>query len=84
MAVAPGICLLVYVMFWTLALRGGYLKDKLQRQVTDLRAEQRELEAEKRRLQAPGLVAQRAKLELRMGPAERTEYIMPAASKEVR
>lgn len=84
MAVVPGIGLLIYVMFWTLALRGGYYKDQLQAQLTEIRTERRELAAEKRRLQAPGLVAQRAKNELGMERPDRVDYIMPSGSKEVR
>jgi hypothetical protein len=83
MAVVPGIGLLIYVMFWTLALRGGYYKAQLQTQLAEIRTERRELAAEKRRLQAPGPLSQRA-YELGMELPEQVDYIVPSGSKEVR
>lgn len=70
----PGFMLLVYVAFWALAMRGGYYRDQLLAQRKSLRIEQSELEAEKRRLQSPQFVLDRARTELGMQPAEQRQF----------
>jgi hypothetical protein len=74
LAVFPALFLLVYVLFWTLAMRGGYYKGQLQARLDALRIEQAELQVEKRRLQSPGLILHRAGKELGMQPAGNREY----------
>lgn len=73
-AAFPVLCLLVYVMFWTLAMRGGYYRDQLREQIRNIRIERAELEAEKLRLQSPQAVLDRAAKELGMVPAEQREF----------
>lgn len=78
--VAAASCLMVYVLFWTLNMRGAYYRDQLGRQIREARIEQAELEADKRRLQAPGSIFQRA-ASMGMGRPEHTEFAqLPAAA----
>lgn len=85
LAILPGLCLLTYVVFWTLNLRGAYYREQLQQQIAAARIEQAELEAEKRRLQAPALVLDRAARELGMQPASRREFArLPVAQRLAR
>jgi len=79
LAIIPAICLLVYVMFWTLAMRGGYYRNQLQAQIADLRTEQQELEAEKRRREAPSFILESA-AKLGMTPAQQREFGVPSAA----
>lgn len=74
LAAFPALCLLVYVLFWTLAIRGGYYRDQLQGRIGQLRVEQAELQAEKLLLQSPGHILERARNELGMQAALDTEY----------
>lgn len=74
LAVIPGLFLLVYVLFWVLAMRGGYYRDNLNNRIRAVRIEQADLDAEKRRLQAPTYILQRAAQELGMQPAVAREY----------
>jgi hypothetical protein len=69
----PALALMVYVMFWTLAVRGGFYKSELQTQLKNVRIEQAELQATKRRMQSPGLILERA-AQLGMQPAVRREF----------
>src|SRR5688572_14745110 len=39
-AAVPAVCLLAYVLFWTMAIRGGYVRDQLRRDIEDMRIEQ--------------------------------------------
>ncbi|MFN3650018.1 MAG: hypothetical protein ACK47B_10605 [Armatimonadota bacterium] len=57
----PGVCLVLYVMFWTMAMRGGYLRGELERQIREARVERASLEAEKQRLQSSELILEKAK-----------------------
>ena len=75
----PVLCLLVYVMFWTLAMRGGYFRDQLRQQIRSVRIEQAELKDQKLRLQSPEVVQRRAERELGMQPAARREFARLAA-----
>lgn len=59
-AAIPAVCLLVYVTFWTLAIRGGYYRDQLQDQLHGLMVEQAELQADKLGEQSPGKILSRA------------------------
>lgn len=70
----PAAFMLVYILFWTMAMRGGYYKDRLANRLQRLQIEQAELEAEKHRLQSPGPTLWRAKNELGMQPADDFEY----------
>lgn len=70
----PAICLLVYVIFWTLTARGAFYRDQLQSEIQSLRVEQGELQAERRRLQSPGLILGRARDELGMQPAAMRDF----------
>jgi hypothetical protein len=74
LSLVPAVCLLVYVAFWVLAMRGGYYRDHLQAQINGMKLEQAELQAEKRRLQSPGTILQRADTELGMKAADRREF----------
>lgn len=74
LGVIPGLFLLVYVLFWVFAMRGGYYRDNLKSRITAIRIEQADLDAEKRRLQAPAYILQRAAAELGMQPAVLREY----------
>ncbi len=73
-AAVPALCLLAYVLCWTLAMRGGYYREQIRTEIQALRIEQAELEAEKRRLQSPGYILQRAAAELKMQPASVREF----------
>lgn len=73
-AAVPALCLLVYVLFWTLAMRGGYYRAQLQAEIHEIKIERAELEAEKRRLQSPGYILHRASGELGMQPAGEREF----------
>jgi hypothetical protein len=82
----PALCLVAYVLFWTLAARGSYVKAQLQAQMKAVRTEQAELDAEKRRLQSPGMILDRAARELAMQPARQRQFAKvgsPAASAPV-
>jgi hypothetical protein len=82
-AAVPALCLLVYVLFWTMAMRGGYYRDQIREQIQALKIEQAELEAEKRRLQLPGYILSRAAQELQMEPAGRREFTELPAPEQV-
>lgn len=80
-AAVPVLCLLVYVLFWTMTMRGSYYREQLQGEIRTLRLEQAELEAEKRRLQSPALIFQRAARELGMQSAQQREFAqLPATA----
>ena len=72
--------LMVYVLFWTLNMRGAYYRDQLSRQIRMTRIEQAELEADKRRQQAPGTIFQRAAA-FGMRPPEHTEFAQVPAGR---
>lgn len=74
LALVPTSCLVTYVFFWTLTMRGAYYRDQLQDEVRHLRIEQADLEAEKRRLQSPRMILERAASELDMQPALTREF----------
>jgi hypothetical protein len=74
LAVIPGLFLLVYVLFWVFAMRGGYYRDNLKNRIQAVKIEQAELDAEKRSLQAPAYILRRASAELGMQPALDREY----------
>jgi len=74
LAAIPALCLLVYVSFWTLAMRGGYYKNKVVTQIRALRVENDDLEAQKRSLQSPRRILTRAQHELEMRSADRPEF----------
>jgi hypothetical protein len=78
----PGVCLLAYVLFWTLAMRGGYYRDQIRAEIKTLQIEQAELEAEKRRLQSPGFILHRA-AEIGMQRAEQREFAQLPAPQQV-
>ncbi len=61
LAAIPVVCLLVYIMFWTLSMRGGFYRSQLERQIQHERVVRAELEAELNRKRAPGLIGVRAK-----------------------
>ena len=68
LAVIPTACLLVYLVFWTLAMRGGFYQGQLQAQLEHERIVRLELEADLNRKRAPAWVAPRARA-LGMVPA---------------
>jgi hypothetical protein len=70
----PALCLLVYVFFWTLTMRGAYYRAELQHQIQEIKLEQAELEAAKRELQSPALIFARATKELGMQPPAQREF----------
>ena len=72
-AAVPAFLLLVYVLFWTMAMRGSYYHQQLQARSDELRIEQRELLAEKRRLTSPAHVLDAA-AQLGMAPAMQREF----------
>jgi hypothetical protein len=74
LTVVPAFGLVVYVLFWTLAMRGGYYKNTLEAQIKQLRIEHAELQAEKRRHQSPAIVLEFAAKELKMQPASRRQF----------
>ncbi len=73
-AVVPTACLLVYVLFWTLAMRGGFVLDRMQAEYDRQLVEHRELQAEVRRRQAPGVVLPQAEAERGLQPGVRREF----------
>ncbi|HEU4753875.1 MAG TPA: hypothetical protein VFU47_12275 [Armatimonadota bacterium] len=79
----PALFLLVYVMFWTLAMRGGYYKAQLQSRIKETMVVQAELRAEKRRLQSPGPIMLRAQSELGMVPAGERQFVRVGAASAV-
>jgi hypothetical protein len=80
-AAVPTLLLMVYVMFWTLAMRGGYYKAQLQSRIQETLVVQAELKAEKRKRQSPGPILHRAAAELGMVPAAQREFVRVAAPK---
>jgi hypothetical protein len=74
LAMIPAAFMLAYILFWTMAMRGGYYKDRLVKRMQKLQIEQAELEAEKHSLQSPGPNLWRARNELGMVPADSFEY----------
>jgi hypothetical protein len=72
-AAVPAVCLLAYVLFWTMAIRGGYVRDQLRRDIEEIRIEQAELRAAKLTSQAPGTIFASASA-LGMKPAEDKKY----------
>ena len=72
-AAIPACCLLAYVVFWTLAIRGGYVRDQLRREIEEVRIEQAEFRAEKLMHQAPGTIFASAAA-LGMRPADKKQY----------
>jgi hypothetical protein len=83
LAILPALCMLFYVLFWTLAIRGGYYRDQLQSRIREARMERSSLEAEKRGLQSPGYVLERAAKQLGMRPAERRQYARSPVAQQV-
>lgn len=77
----PALLLLVYVLCWTLAMRGGYTKNALQAKIRETLIVQAELRAEKRRLQSPGPILERAVRELGMVPAGERHFVRVGASR---
>jgi hypothetical protein len=73
-AAVPAVFLVVYILFWTMAVRGGYYKNQLEDRIAKLKIEQSELEAEKRRQQAPVVILPRAEKQLGMRPAEERRF----------
>jgi len=74
LAAVPACFLILYVFFVTAAVKGGYYKSSLQTQLENLRVEQADLDAELRRLQAPGVIFSRAE-RLGMRTAEERQYV---------
>jgi hypothetical protein len=79
-AAVPALCLLVYVLFWTMAIRGGFYRDQLQTQIQALREERQYLEAGKRAAQASGPILERARV-LGMRPPDRKLFFQLPAEK---
>ncbi len=78
LAAVPALCLLVYVLFWTMAIRGGFYRDQLQAQIQALREERAYLEAGKRAAQAPGPILERARALGMRAPDRKLFYQLPA------
>ena len=74
LAIVPALCLMVYVLFWTLNVRGGYYKAELQGRLRMVKIEQEELRAEKFRRQSPGRIFAGA-VELKMQPAQERQIV---------
>ena len=74
LAALPALLLLVYVLFWALAIRGGYYRQQIRGQIDDARILRAELEEQKQRLQSPDAVLGRAVKELGMQPAQQREF----------
>ncbi len=62
------LCLVTYVLLWTTAMRGTYVRDRLIRKIAQLRSVRRELEAQREELRNPRRVFHSARLELGMHP----------------
>jgi hypothetical protein len=73
-AALPTACLLIYVMFWVLAMRGGYYRDQLRAQIDEARHLRGKLLAEKLQRQSPNVVLDRAAKELGMQPAPQRDF----------
>jgi hypothetical protein len=67
-AAAPCAFLLVYVMFWTMAIQGGFQRDRIQAEIARLKVEQMDLRAAKTGLTSPNSILVRAG-QLGMEPA---------------
>jgi hypothetical protein len=74
LAAIPACFLISYVFFVTAAVKGGYYKSALTRQLEELRVEQADLEADLRRLQAPSVIFSRAE-KLGMRTAQDRRYV---------
>ncbi len=85
-AAVPALCLVVYVLFWTMAIRGGFYRDQLQAQIQQLREERQYLEAAKRAAQAPGPILDRAKeLGMRAPASDQKEFFrLPAGQDAIK
>lgn len=77
----PAACLLVYVLCWTMAIRGGMMVEQLQQDINRLRVEQADARAQKQALQSPGNILVRAE-KMGMRPASGNKrYLRVAADR---
>lgn len=53
LAAAPCAFLLVYVIFWTMAIQGGFQRDRIQAEIARLKVEQMDLRAAKTQATSP-------------------------------
>jgi hypothetical protein len=83
LSAGPAIVLVFYVLAWTFAMRGAYLRDRYQAQIRTIQTERDDLMAEKRRLQSPGTILARAARELDMRPSGRPEFVQVPTAQRV-
>jgi hypothetical protein len=77
----PVLCLVIYVGMWTCAIRRGYDQNRLTARIRLLSLENESLQAEVRRLQAPGRIFREA-LSMKMErPADIKFVQIPTASR---
>ncbi len=73
----PLLGLLIYVFSWTVALRGGYHQRALETRLHDLQVQEKDLEADKRRLQNPRNILARARALGMQPPAQQIFRRLP-------
>jgi hypothetical protein len=79
----PVLCLVLYVGLWTMAVRGGYHKNRLAGRIRALQVENSSLQAEVRRLQSPARIfAEASGLELQQATDMR--FVTVPLAKRVR
>jgi cell division protein FtsL len=82
-AIFPAVLLLIYVCFWTMAMRGGYYRNELRTRIRTMQTENAELEAQKQKLQAPDKIALKAQVEQGMKiPGAREQLWLKASPAE--
>jgi hypothetical protein len=82
LSAGTAVVLVLYVLAWTFAMRGAYLRDQYQAQIRAAEIEQRDLMAEKRKLQSPGSILARARLK-GMHAAGRPEFVQVPTAQRV-
>ena len=80
LTVLPTLFLLTYVLFWTLAMRGGFVLDRQRDEYKRLLLDQRDLQADVRARQAPGVVLPAATAESGLEPGTRRIFAPISAS----
>ena len=80
LTVVPTLFLLTYVLFWTLAMRGGFVLDRYQAEYKRLMLDQRDYQADVRAKQAPGVVLPAATAESGLEPGTRRLFAPISAS----
>jgi cell division protein FtsL len=76
----PALCLLGYVLSWTVVMYAGYQVSSLGKDIQQLQIERAELQAQKRQLQDTGRILKLAETRLGMHPAERRQFVQIPSS----